>query len=47
MAEKEAESEAEMVETGWSVSTFRALIQFAKKIHFCGIETTKTKAKKV
>ena len=31
MAEKEAESEAETVETGGSVSTFRVLIQFYKE----------------
>ena len=32
MAEKElAESEAETVETGWSVSSFRVLIQFYKE----------------
>ena len=41
-AEKEAESEAEMVETGWSVSTLRVLIQFYK-----GIETTKSMGRKV
>ena len=31
MAEKEAESEAETIETGWSVWTFRVLIQFYKE----------------